>query len=345
MPRYFAVRALGQDDAAFSLLFEKEVVAVGWSEVDFSKHDKDTVANAVQQHYYADKADVSPTVLGRRKAAVRRFKSIGEGDRVLVPFGNSVRLAIADGEEIYDPEAGRDVDLANQQSVTFLREADGEFATIPRSLLTERLQRRLRVRGSIVSDLGEFSDEIEGLIEHGERGWATRINETVSRQQSEFEEELLRNLCLGKTQLEAGGYGLEKLVRDLLIIEGYEADVLGKQTFAEEGDADIVATRTDPVTETRLLVQVKHHQGESGQRAAMQLATILEHEADTYEDYSLAVVTTGTPGEELLNACEEHDISTVTGSDLVRWIYDRLDELGTEWRTRLGISSVPQMAV
>ncbi len=345
-PRYFFVRAMGQTDQEFAVFFEQNVVAVGWSRIDFTTHeDTGTLVAAVEREYYPEGRSVAPQVVGKKKNEARRFKSIRVDDRILVPYGSSVRLAVAKAEELYDREAGHTLDLANQRRVSYVAEPNGAKVTIPRAALSEGLQRRLRVRGTTVSDLVEFSDEIEDLYRSGGREWSARVQERMEELATSFKTTLLENIRVGRSNLKAGGRGLEELVRHLLEVEGYEAEILSKRAFAGMGDADIAASRADRFGESKLLVQVKHHQGASDAYGAEQLLQILRDQPEEYADYRLVLVTSAEASEDVAALCEERDIALVSGPELVDWIFYSLEHLGPEWRTTLGVSDVPQIAV
>ncbi len=206
---YFSVRAMGQCEDEFALYFERSVVAIGWSAVDFSAlPDPKAVRSEVDKRHYASRSRLVPQVRGRKLSEVRRFKAIRPNDRLVAPFGNAVRLGIATKEELYDPEARERLDLANQRRVNCLADEGGDLVTVPRSELSKGLQGRLRVRGSTASDLTEFSDEIEGLFSSDRRRWSTRMYQVAEAQRGSFLDELLGNIQMGQTNLKAGGRGL-----------------------------------------------------------------------------------------------------------------------------------------
>ena len=81
----------------------------------------------------------------------------------MVPYYNCVVIAEATSEEKYSDE-DKSQDLSNQKIVRYRLVDDNERLMIPRNELSEGLQRRIRVRGSTVSNLCEFSEEIEELL-------------------------------------------------------------------------------------------------------------------------------------------------------------------------------------
>ncbi len=340
-PGYYMVRAMKQTEPEFSVFFERNVVAVGWSHVDFSSfEDLEALVREVDRVYHSD-GNMAPQVRGKKNNEVRRFKGLKSGDRMVVPYFNAIRLAEVGTEELYDPTIADSLDLSNQRRVRYVREG-GSIVSVPRSHLSEGLQRRLRVRGATIADLLEFSEEIETFF-HGKvsGGWSFRFESREREFVETFKHRLLQNLQEGKTNLQAGGTGLENLVRELLEAEGYQAQILPKRTFPGFADADIRASKADRFDEVVLLVQVKHHSGVTSAWGAEQLAEILRQRSGVYEPETLVLVTTGEASEELRQKCEEQDIVLFTGRELVDWIFDALRNLAPDTRIRLGISGVP----
>ena len=341
MPAYYMIRAMESTQEDFEIFFGNSVVAVGWSRVDFSAYESpDELVKVVEAEYYRD-GRTAAQVVGKKKNEVRRFKGIREQDRILVPYWGSVRLAVAGKEERYSTCDGEARDLANQHSVSFVPDGGDGFLTVPRNQLSEGLQRRLRVRGSTVADLSEFHEEIERLLD-GEAYTAT-ITRVRNEQEQYFKSRLLALLQDGTSGLQAGGMGLERLVAELLEADGYVAAVQAKNRFPAIADADIEATRDDHVISVKLLVQVKHHSGESGDWGARQLAHVLEAEPDLFSEYRLVLVTSGHPSDALRKLCVAKDITLISGIHLVDWILDSLDHLKTQTKTKLRISDVPQL--
>ena len=146
-----------------------------------------------------------------------------------------------------------------------------------RSDLTGAFSSRLKIRMTVVS-LVEFKDEVLAVIERIKSNGATALDSHVqaleAQAQQQLKQQLLQNICDGKTYLESGGYGLEKLVAELLRAEGYDAKILDKAAFEGKADADVLAVREDRFSSTTLLVQVKHHVGTTGFHAIRQLEAI-----------------------------------------------------------------------
>lgn len=331
---------MGQEEEHFDVFFGNEVVAIGWSDFNFSEFDDPEVlvSQIRELPYYAEK---DPRYVGRTMNQIRYFKQLTEGDKIIVPYHSSIRLAVVDGKELYDRDQIDSTDLANQRKVKYVYGDDGRLLTIPRKNLSEGLARRLRMQGTFVGNLWEFDKEIEKLFSN-RSGWNEGLHNENLRLESEFKFNLIEKICRGETNLESGGVGLEKLVEELLVLEGYQARIIPRNSFKpDEGDADIQASKSDMFIEANLLVQVKHHEYESDEKAAKQLVEVSK--LPEYENYQLAVVTTAKPSSNLIKVCESHDIVLFDGNKLADWLYQHLDKLESSTRMKLGISNVPNL--
>ena len=338
---YYMVRAMDSQPNDFKVFFENKVVAVGWSEVNFTLFDKTDTQNLrkeVESIYYSS-GDWHPPTVGKKLNEVKRFHNIKSGDYIIIPFYNAIRMAIAKKEHIYDNNA-YDLDLANQIGVNYLF-TDNDFKTILRNSLSEGLQRRLRVRGSTVSDLYEFKDEIEKIFEKDNYSWKSDCEEQENELTESVKEKLFSNIQNGTTNLSTGGIGLERLVKELFECEGYNANVLSKNSFENYGDADIYAVKSDKFQETKILIQVKHHSGYTDNWGIEQLKIIQED--STYEDYKFVLLTSALIGKKVKDNANTFDVSTMDGKELIDWIFEHLDDLKVETKTRLGLSTVSQI--
>ena len=340
--KYYLVRAKQGREKDFSFFFKSGVVAVGWSHVRFRDYpNADELVDAVLDTYRGMYAEVAPQYLGRKKNEIRRFKRMRKGDGVVVPYGSAIRLARVSGEELYDERQVTSTDLANQRKVAY-ETLGGDLLTIPREQLSEGFSRRLRVQGVAVGDLREFGEEIENLFRTRE-GWPAWIRKKSGQLLKGFKDQLLQNIRSGAVGLEAGGYGLEKLVHELLELEGYHARILPKTAFPGFADADIHASKADRISETRLLVQVKQQRGRVSPWGARQLREVIEQQPE-YADYKLVLVTSGDASPELIEECERWDIVMIDGTGLVEWIYELMGQISPASRSKLGITDVPVLA-
>ena len=132
-------------------------------------------------------------------------------------------------------------------------------------------------------------------------------------------------------------------MQELLIIDGYNANIQSKQRFSSFADADIEAIKEDFLVTEKLLVQVKHHEGITDTWGAEQLTEILKTESDFFSEYRLVLVTSAIPSDELKILCENKDIILVSGTDLVEWIFKSLHSLKYETKKSLAISDIPAL--
>jgi len=191
------VRAMSSSDDDFKIFFENNVVAVGWRDVDFTKYSNSAdLRNAVWSLYY-ENSGKAENVISRKLNEVERFKSLQNGDIIIVPYNSFIAIAEATETERYSDD-GYELDLANQRVVTY-RYENNEVLIIPRNELSEGLQRRLRVRGNTVSNLFEFKDEIELIF--GRKSYSYSQEKIIKERDewNKFESILLKNIQLGKT--------------------------------------------------------------------------------------------------------------------------------------------------
>jgi restriction system protein len=337
---YFMVRAMNSSESDFKVFFDNNVVAVGWSEIDFTQFDKkktEKLVEAVYNCYYTN-PDLFQPLVSKKLNEVRRFHNINSGDYIIIPFYSSIRLAIAE-EKILCDEVAYENDLSNQRKVSY-QYSGKTFKTIPRDVLSEALQRRLRVRGSTVSDLYEFKEEIEKLFSRDSYSWTSDHEEKEMKLKKHLKGKLIGKITDGKTNLKTGGLGLEYLVQELFECEGYKTEILAKTTF-KKGDADIYAVNSDKFQETKILVQVKHHSGYTDDWGIQQLNEIKE--SQEYKDHKYVLVTSANISEGLRNRAEELGMNAMDGNELSDWIIENINLLKPETRIKLGISSIPQL--
>jgi restriction system protein len=325
---YYLVRTIPE-------LVEQGIVGVGWVDFHFNEigNAEETIRQIEEQYS-----------IGRRGNQIRRFFEIAEGDVVVAPIPNSVAIGRATGGLFFD-KTYYEQDRANQRRVTFPKDQEGRVISIPRSSFSEAFQRRLRVQGMTVNDLGEFADEIQAALSSLEQGsaytWVNQLAAKIDEQQDTFKKKLLANIQSGKTNLLTGGAGLEHLVSELLTIEGYKTRVLPKQQFKSFADADVLASRIDRCASVNLLIQVKHHQGYSDVHGIRQLQEIRSAHPGEYDDHQHVFVTSASVSEELLKEAEKGCIQVIDGLELADWIGEHIDKLSHKTKQSLGIYEVP----
>ncbi len=341
--RYYMVRAMKSTERDFAIFFNNSVVAVGWSKLDFSEYpvsETHRLREKVKNEYYCDD-NIFPPYVSKKLNEVVMFHRMNDDDRIIVPYNSYIILGIVQSERIYDGSAD-DADLCNQRKVQFFKQSDGQLKTIPRDDLSEGLQRRLRVRGRTISDLEEFRGEIDTLFSVEEiPAWELQQHELRERIINEQKNGLLKILQGGNTHLRAGGEGLEELVKELFECEGYNAEKLAKNRFPQGADADVLAVRSDRFHESKVLVQVKHHSGYTGEEGLKQLEAI--RKLDEYDGEKLVLITSGGISEEVKDYATERDIAVFDGEKLVDWIFDNLEKLKADTKRRLCIDNLPRV--
>lgn len=318
-------------------LVEKSIVGVGWSDHDFSSHpDAESAINAIDADYG----------IGRWGNQIRRFFAIADGDIIVAPLPYSIAVGRAIGPIFSDSDYYKH-DRLNQRRVEFPKTKDGQLITCPRTHFSEAFQRRIRVRGITVNDLSEFSTEIVRALQSAEKGgdssWSHQISEEVTRRQETFQAELLQNIQAGRTNIQTGGIGLENLVKELLTVDGYQAEIMSKRALGGFADADVRASRVDRCATVELLVQVKHHQGYSGDYGIQQLLEIRKQADSVYSTHQLVFLTSASVAPDLLEKAAQEDITVIDGEGLVSWIAEKIDQLSDQTKRILGICEVPSL--
>lgn len=336
---YYMVRAMYSREEDFNAFLKNNVVAVGWSDVDFSRFpDSSALREEVRKTYYSEN-DRAQQTISKRLNEVERFKNIRKGDYIIVPFYSFIAIAEAEADEIYS-EKDYPLDLANQRRVAY-RYVDEHPLLIPRNELKEGLQRRLRVRGSSVSNLFEFQDEIEKIFNTESYSYSQTMIDAEKKEIEKLKKELLANIQNGKTNLQTGGIGLERLICEIMQCEGYEAKVLAKNKFPGGADADISASKVDDFMEKHIFVQVKHHSGYSGVEGIKQVQQALE--LDEYKECEGCFITSALITNDVRLYAEQAGIKTIDGKELVDMIIRNSNKLSAETKYSLGLSTIPHV--
>lgn len=310
-----------------------DIINVGWGRVDLSKAKFEEINNQIKEEYLLSKCAIQ---VGRELNQIKRFMNIRGGDIIITPFGSSIMIAVAKCKYHENNEFG------NKLVVEFYKDKNGCNLNIPRNELSEKFQRRLRVRGTTVADYQEFASEINKIINSENYQFFTEISVAINSDTDKFKENLLYNIRNGNTHLQTGGIGLEKLVRELVEIDGYDARINAKTAFTGKADADITAEKTDYLFgDIKVLIQVKHHTGLSDDYGINQLKLIKE--SGLYDFDYLVFVTSAKISDENRNLAEKVDIKVIDGDELINWIYDDIDKLSDDTLYELGISTTPHL--
>lgn len=316
-------------------LIKENKIGYGWKQINFSAHEeiKSLIVEIIKKN----------GSIGRMTNQVKNYFELKNEDIVIVPLGKKIAIAKVIGTKNYDSQF-KGGHGANQIDVEFFRK-DGKVIYIPRSKLKENLESRLKLRTTI-GDLTRFSQEIDYIVQNinnlGDFDIKSSFQEKIYQYENEFKSELLNALWKGNTRVKASGRGLEELVKELLEIEGYSnVDILDKKNGEGIADVDIQATSENNPFLKDILVQVKHHRGETSKHAIEQLIAY-ENEADatTYK----WVITTGYISDESKNFALSNQINIMEGEQLVEWIYANLPKIKTLTKEILGIVDVPKLS-
>jgi len=311
-------------------LVEDNLIGYGWGNVNFSKF---TTAKDLIAHFNKNNIDYR-----RQKNQIRRFFNISEGDVVIVPMGSSFAIGHATNTKSYGSGI-RHGD--NRIAVNFLRNNDGKLIKIPNKRPSTGFASRLKIRQTVAS-LDEFEDEIMGLLQSLEKYGAASLDLHVQELQEtaiqQLKSTLLSNIRSGKSYLESGGIGLERLVQELLQIEGYQAKIPSKSQHEGIADTDIEAVRTDRFSSTRLIIQVKHHQGMTGTHGIKQLNAVEEE-----ENVLRWLITTASVSDEVKAFADSCNVQVMDGELFVEWLYEHLGNLSPMTLNRLGVALIPTL--
>lgn len=311
-------------------------VGYGWSREDFSQFTKvSQLLTALKKSY--------PKGLGRGKNNIKRFFNLKKGDIVVVPAHKSIILGIVTGQKHYDKTLAKQ-NASNLVAVEFLMQGDS-FLRVPRKELTQQLESRLKIRSGI-ADLVSFEAEVKHIIDK------CKTSDEVYKQSSYFEEQreevidifkmdLFASIKNGTTWLAAGGYGIERIIKELLEIDGYTADIKAKNQTSGIADIDIEAVKVDRFSETYLLIQAKHHKGITSKHGIKQL---LHYQVpDDGKNYQKWLITTAELSDEAKEFASEENINYMEGFEFISWIYENIAKLSNQSKRQLGIFEVPSL--
>lgn len=312
-------------------LVNKGYIGCGWNRVNFSEFE---TANSIINHLKEIGSDP-----GRRRKNLIRFFNLKEGDLVIVPLSKRIALGKVVGEKRYSTTL--DGEFFNLIKVEFLETATGPLL-IPRANLKDALERRLKIR-SFCADLDEFRGEITGLFNHLPTDDLvtfsnTRLIEKQTELDQQFKKRLLEAIQKGTTYLKAGGIGIEELIKELLIIDGFDVEIPPKNRQSGTADVDLVAFRENPYGDNSLLIQAKHHNKETGRNGLNQLRAYNDLETI---DYQKCLISTGIITDELREDAKRDNIICIDGNEFVNWIFRSLKDLSDITKIRLNIIEAP----
>ncbi len=346
MPNYYVVR---MKDVQWEYA-KRGLLAVGWSEIDFtdilndidiSNITKDKITELLEKHYGHRN--------GRDAGELYRFLSIKKGDKILVPTWGGFYICESLGEYVYS-KADISQDRANQWRVKYALNENGEPAFFNRKDKNTALQTKMRTQWTVL----QFGDEQTEAIVEIEKLYTGQSDYSLIDQVIEKEKNcknvLKKELCsrlkdYNKTSLEAGGTGLEKLVKTLFEIDGYKAEIPPKNKTVDHADADIIATKESSISEalTQIIkIQIKHHNGQTGYWAVEQIVRVKEKDIkEELEANAYIALTSAEFNEDAIDLARKNGIILIDGKGLAEVIVNFFDDEKLEIiRRQLGVSKI-----
>lgn len=331
---------------------KKDVVAFGWSAVNFSAQitSFDDVWSEVHKKCYS--SGIKPATVTRKKNEIKRLLSIQTGDILLIPVAKGFIMAEATSEWFFSEE-DKEVDLANQLKVKYKKDSNGDPIIYQRKGNNTGLVTRLGVRGFTILEYTneEAINAINALWLQSKDDTLTltsrlklKENEQIIALKQELVE-VLQNYYT--TSLAPGGRGFEELVAALFQIDGYATHLLSKKCGKGKADADVLAVKEsalDNSFNTAFFIQAKHHSGESNSHGLDQLIAFKENvELNTPYEFiaddgkSVAIekdnlryvlISSARFEEGLVAKAEDYGIITIDDMKFAEILYDKLDDLG-----------------
>lgn len=308
-------------------MIDKNLIGYGW-QVDFSQFEKVVDVLDAIKHKHG--------TYGKSRKRIISFFNLKKGDIVVIPTGSSIVLAEVEGERFFQAGSKKS---ANQISVQFFRDQENKVIKIPRKLLTNSLESRLKVRPSI-ANLEEFETEIFSIIQNirkNNRYIPSYFDEQIFEIHEKFKIDLLGAIQTKKTWLESGGRGVENLVVELLEVDGYTAKIQPKNQSNDIADVDIIAIKATRFYQSELLIQVKHHHGYSSDHGIYQLIGYESENPNAKKWF----ITTAEISCNTKKLAENNNISTMDGDGFIEWLVEEINRLSESTRRKLGVIQAP----
>jgi len=321
-------------------LIEDGFIGYGWNNIDFS---------AYQNKKDLFKEGFKGIDIGRKRKQIQMFYSLEKDDIVLVPVAGAVAIGIVEGTKIYQ-KTSKIKNSSNRVKIDFFKNKKSEVLYIPRTQLGTDLERRLKIRTSI-ANLENWNSDITGMVSDLEKGniptWDSTMIDKEEKLKDKFIQELEERLRTEKgLGISAGGYGLEKLIKEIFQAKGYDSEIPSKQSRPVGEDVDIIARKEGEFIGEKgeiYLIQAKHHRGTTSRTGLEQL---IKCEDDKNEDnyiYKKVLITTASVSDVVKREAKEKSIVIVEGKQLAIWVYENLEMLSSQTIRSLGIGLVPTL--
>jgi len=321
-------------------LIKDGLIGYGWKNVDFSQY------KTTKELFDVGFKGID---MGRKKIQIKNYFELKINDIVIVPVGGAIAVGIIEDEtKIYDPNSSIPYS-SNRIKVNFFKSESGQVLYVPRVEIATNLEQRLKIRKSI-ADLESFRNYIEKIASELQKKeiytWDSDMQGKIEEAKNNLIKELIVRLRTANgLGLAAGGYGLEKLVREIFEVKGYTASIPAKNSRPVGEDVDVIAQKEGEFGSKgeKYLVQVKHHQGTTGGTGLDQLIACKDDEEDDEYYYKKILITTAKVNDDLKEKADLKSIIIVEGDQLAEIVYDMLDILPKETLLKLGISTIPSL--
>jgi restriction system protein len=327
-------------------LIEDDVIGYGWINVKFK--DYGDGKDLINRGFKARKID-----FGRKRKQIERFQNIKEGDIVIVPVHKAIAIGIATGDKIYveNPNVAYS---ANRIRVKFYRNDSKKIIYVLRSELENNFEKRLKIRTTI-ANLNDFRENIERIVSQIENGNDYKRSTIFANKEEEaknnFIEAMFERMQTGKNlTIDAGGAGLEKLIKEIFEKKGYDTLIPSKNKKSKKespiADVDVVAYKSGELSTKGelILIQAKHHSGTTNNHGVEQLKAVEDYtfgeEEFSEDEYTIKKILITTAK---IDKQPNSSIHIIDGQMFAEWLYDNLALLSKKTKVQLGISDVPTL--
>lgn len=348
MSNYYIVRTYTDVDK----YVHAGVSAIGWSKYDLAHENIDFVIAKLEEEWKTN--NISSRQRGKWSKQLKRFRSIKQGDIILVPCYKGFYIGIATGEFRFD-KGSVDKDLANQVVLDFIKGDKGPIAFKRDSKMTA-LSKKLGVPGFTVLSIWESKiiAQIDTLIAAGKDiAYDDQVYEIEKQRLEEFRKALPGALSNPvDSSLKSKGRGFEELISEILKRDNFSTYILPKKVGGNSvADADVLAVKKSVLGEefdTAYCIQAKHYQG-SSDNGINQILEFKKQNIEKSENGIICInrlclklsqikymlVSSGSFTPAVEEQALENDIILIDGERLADLVFHVIDDM-PELRRKLG---------
>lgn len=246
MSKAFVLRIIPSGIDRVPEALETNDVIIGWSKAQGlldTNLEWDQFRQVVHDQYYSGYDNFSRS--GSAAGNLWRFiREMGEGDRIVVPYGDEFFVAKVTGPARHDEEKAPS-DTAHRRAVKWLNAGE----SIPRRYARSALQSSMKYRGTC-KEATDLIEEIEEVVSSVGKAEAPSFEKDLRLR---LIDQTLEEIRSGRIE----NFGFERLIKTILVSLGAaEARIIPR---SEDKGADIVANFSLAATfKLTLAVQAKH---------------------------------------------------------------------------------------